>query len=374
MKAWINWATGGYLGRYDEPQEAAATADMTRIVEIEPQTMVNNELVRQVSEATTKEEAMATVEEAGVVIGSVMTAPNPSIFSQLIPTPEQMKNMGRVELKRNFAANAQKMFEIGQQNNDPFLMMIGSQNLFLAQTVMKVKIEDHIKDALEKFAKKAGAACLAAATAVAAAVALAAKKIGELWDKTKPARDKIKQVLQDMAKKIAEVTKPAREAIKAAAKEARIKMEEAGKYIAGKMKAARTAISEKAQAAGAAISKKAHDAGEYLASTQIGKAAAKAARQAGKKMSDLGAKAKIAVAGGIAGAAAKIAASAEKTKEEGQGHFAKKVTAAVKLAGAKKKVAKLRETLKAQGVSLEARQSHPAYAPGAKPKDRSKGK
>ncbi len=347
----------------DSAQEAAATRDLVRVVTEEPQALVSDELVRQVSEAPTRKDAEEEVLDAATALGALAAAPNPAILAFQIPSPAEMKKMGRVELKKNYADNAQKMFEIGQKHHDSLLMLIGSQNLFLAQTVMKVKVSDHIKDALENFAKKAGAACLAAAVAVAALAAAAAKKIGELWDKTKPARDKIKEALQNMARKIAEVTKPAREAIKAAAITAGTELGKAGRYVTGKAKEAGIAI-------GSAVSA----AGEALANTKIGKAAATAARQAGKKMSDLGAKAKIAVAGGLAGAAAKVAKSAQESKEKGQGHFATKVQQAAKVQIAKKKVAALREKLKAEGVSLETRQQAAPYAQGAKPKDRSQGK
>jgi hypothetical protein len=328
----LRTVSGGYIdvGRYEDPtQEAAATKEMTRVVERDPQVLASAELVEQVAKAPTQQAAMDMTEEAAALIGVVATAPNPAIFAFQIPSPEEMKKMGRVELKKIFADNAERMFEVGMANNDPFLTMLGSQNRFFAQTVMKIKVSDHIKDALENFAKKAGAVCLAAAAAVAAVAAAAAKKIGELWDKTKPARDKIKQVLQDMAKKIAEVTKPAREAIKAAAKKVGIELEKAGHYIAEKAKAAGIAIGETAQKAGKAISEKAHAAGDYLANTAPGKKIIKAGRDIRGKITAVTAAASAAIGAKLAAKGAKMQETQQKYKKAVQKvellHAAKKL-------------------------------------------------
>lgn len=359
----LRTVSSGYVdaGQYSTAtpeQEVERTRTLDATVNNNPGALVNDDLVGELAEAQTPRAAEELVKEAGVAMGMVMAAPNPELMTLFTPLT---KDMTRVQIKEAFKQNAQTILELGSKSKDPLLMALGGQNLFLAETVMKVKLSDHVKDALEKFAKGAGAVFLAAAVAVGKLVEKAAKAVEALWEKTKPARDKIKQVLTAMATEIARVTKPARDAIKKAAQAVGTELGKAGRYVA-----------EKAKAAGVFIGKQATAAKDYLASTQIGKAAANAARQAGKKMADLGAKAKIAVAGGIAGAAAKIAKSAEETKQAGQGHFAKKVTAAVRLAGAKNTAAKLRETLKRQGVSLETRQQAAPYQPGAKPRDKTK--
>lgn len=258
--SWAHYVTGG---RYGTPPEAeggtplipAQYEDVVPVGELNSSTL-QPEHTAVIIEAPSQEEA----EDRTAVMGTVVASTNMGIdLAAMVPGGiEAIEGMTRVERKKLFREMVEEMIKSPDKATQNMGYMFG----LLSKDAMDIKLSDHVKDKLEAFAKGAGKLIAAAAAAVGVAVAAASKKIGELWDKTKPAREKIMSVIKNMVDTIARVTKPARDKAKEIAQAAGVAIRDAAYYVGGKAK----------------------DLGKAIANTPLGKAISKAVEKAGVKL------------------------------------------------------------------------------------------
>lgn len=264
--SWAHYATGG---RYGTPHTAEAEGGTpltsARYDDVELADEVNASTLQPehtavIIDAPSKEEA----EDRTAIMGAVVASTNMGIdIAAMVPGGfEAIEGMTRVERKKLFRAMVEEMIQSDDKNTKNMGLMFG----LLSKDAMDVKLSDHVKDKLEAFAKGAGKLIAAAAAAVGVAIAVASKKIGELWDKTKPARDKMVSAIKSMVDTIARVTKPARDKAMAIAKAAGVAIKDAAYYVGGKAK-------DMGKTIGAAI-----------ANTALGKAISRATEKAGVKL------------------------------------------------------------------------------------------
>ena len=322
LNAAAYYGTAGYWNRYpndEEPGTQAASAgggddtqqmdealavvsgipvdEVPSVMEV-PVGKDAPELLDDITEVASNAPSVEEAEDATEAIGTVAAAHNAGIdLSKLIPGGTgQIADMTRVERKEMFAKIVGEMIASPDEHTKNMGLMFG----LLAQDAMKVKFSDRVKDALDKFAKKAGAAFAVAFAGVAAAIAVAKDKIGKAWHATKPARDKIKSAFKTMFNKIKQVMKPVIEKGTELAHKAGVAIGKAADYVG-----------EKAKIAGHAVSEKAKQAGRFVANTTIGKTVSRGMEKAGIKMRY----AAIAAAGAVGAKLAAAGASMQKSQQ-----------------------------------------------------------
>lgn len=172
-----------------------------------PETTANfpQSAVNYVANAPSAEETGGRAAVTGVVVGASTLGID---INSLIPGGlAGIERMTRVQTKETFRSIVEQMISSKDPNTQTMGLMFG----LLTKDAMQIKFSDRVKDALEAFAKGVGKWFAAAAAAVSVAIIAAKDAIVKLWDKTKPARDKIAEVLGKMVDKIIEVTAPVRE-------------------------------------------------------------------------------------------------------------------------------------------------------------------
>lgn len=266
-KDWAHYVSGGRVGTQFDPSggNTPTAAPLVVVDEVQPQ-QLQEQHIEPVVKAPTAEEA----EDRTAVMGTVIASTNLGIdLDTMVPGGlDAIEGMTRVERKKLFKAMVTEMV----QSTDPATKNMGLMFGLLSKDAMDVKLSDHVKDTLEAFAKGAGKVIAAATAAVGVAIAAASKKIGELWDKTKPAREKIASAFKSMVETIARVTKPAREKAKEIAKKAGIAMQDAAHYVGEKANALKKAFL--ATALGKAISRATEKAGIKIRYGMMGASAA----------------------------------------------------------------------------------------------------